>query len=186
MSGTAAVAASVPVNRTPVRTPFRLVALPSERFDELRALARRGDDAELHARGARRVRVDEKPGFPCRVSLADAEPGEEVLLLSFVHHDVDSPYRASGPIYVRMDVPTARPHVNEVPAMIRSRLLSIRGYDASGMLIAAEVAEGCDLEAHIERAFADDRVAYLHLHNARPGCFNCRVERADAHIDEPA
>jgi hypothetical protein len=176
VSDTVAVPASVPLNRTPVRTPFRLVALPNERFDELRALS----DAELHERGARRARADEKPGFPCRVSLVDAEPGEEVLLLSFVHHDVGTPYRASGPIYVRMNATTAHPEVNEVPAMIRSRLLSIRGYDASGMLLTAEVAEGRDIEAHIQRAFADARVAYLHLHNARPGCFNCRVERAGA------
>jgi hypothetical protein len=158
------------------RHAFRIVALPGEQFDTLRAMS----DAELRACGARRVRVDEKPGFPCRVSLADAEIGEEVLLLPFVHHDVDTPYRASGPIYVRMSATTARPGVNEVPAMFRSRLLSIRAYDAEGILLAAEVAEGRDLEAQIERLFADLGIEYLHLHNARPGCFNCRVERADS------
>lgn len=159
-----------------MRHPFRLVALPSELFDPLRTLG----DADLHARGARRVRVDEKPGFPCRVSLADAEIGEEVLLLSYAHHDVASPYRGSGPIYVRPDAPTARPGVNEVPGMLRFRLLSIRAYNEDAMLIASEVAEGRDLEGFIERAFSDPRVAYLHLHNARPGCYNCRVERATA------
>lgn len=102
--------------------PFRLIALRSELFDPLRALG----DAEFRARGARRIRADEKPGFPCRVSLVDAEIGEEVLLLPFTHHDVDTPYRASGPIYVRLDATTAHPGVNEVPAMFRSRLLSIR------------------------------------------------------------
>jgi hypothetical protein len=68
--------------------------------------------------------------------------------------------------------------VNEVPEMIRSRLLSIRAYDAGAMLVASSVAEGRELEAHLERFFSDPRVAYLHLHNARPGCYNCRVERA--------
>lgn len=154
--------------------PFRLVALPAEAFDPLRSL----DDAGLRARGVLRLRADEKPGFPCRVSLVDAEVGEEVWLLPFAHHDVGSPYRSSGPIFVRVDAVTARPGVNQVPAMIRIRLLSIRAYDAEAMLIAAEIAEGRTLEEHIERAFADPRVAYLHLHNARPGCFNCRVERA--------
>ncbi|MGH7731921.1 MAG: DUF1203 domain-containing protein [Candidatus Eiseniibacteriota bacterium] len=153
---------------------FKLVALTSERFDPLRTLG----DAELRARGARRMRVDEKPGYPCRVSLADAEVGEEVLLLPFTHHDVGSPYRASGPIFVRVGAETAHPGVNEVPAMIRSRLLSIRAYDAEAMLIASEIAEGRVLEEHIERLFSDPRVEYLHLHNARPGCYNCRVERA--------
>lgn len=154
--------------------PFRLVALERDVFDPLRSLG----DAELRARGARRLRVDEKPGFPCRVSLADAEIGEDVLLVPFTHHDVASPYRGSGPIFVRVDAATARPDVDEVPAMIRPRLLSIRAYDAEAMMIASEVAEGRDLEAHIERAFSDPRVEYLHLHNARPGCYNCRVERA--------
>jgi len=158
-----------------MRSPFRLVALPSERFAPLLAL----DDGELRAQGIRRMRVDAKSGFPCRVSLADAEPGEEVLLVPFAHHDVASPYRASGPIFVRAGAATARPEVNEVPAMIRSRLLSIRAYDAQAMMVAAEVAEGRELEDCIERAFSDPRVAYLHLHNARPGCYNCRVERAE-------
>ena len=125
------------------------------------------------------MRAETTPGFPCRVSLVDAEPGEEVLLVPFTHHDVASPYRASGPIFVRVNAATARPEVNEVPAMIRSRLLSIRAYDAEAMMVASEVAEGRDLDDHIERAFSDARVEYLHLHNARPGCYNCRVDRAE-------
>ena len=167
-------ASGTPAPATPaVRHPFRLVALPFDLFELLRSLG----DAELRARGVQRMRADEKPGFPCRVSLADAEVGEEVWLLPFAHHDVASPYRSSGPIFVRVDAVAARPGVNEVPAMIRTRLLSIRAYDADGTLIDSQVAEGRELEAHIERAFSDPRVAYLHLHNARPGCFNCRVER---------
>ena len=160
----------------PIRTVkhrFRMIALPSERFDDLRAMS----EPELRARGVLRMRADEKPGFPCRVSLVDAEIGEEVLLMSFTHHDVDTPYRASGPIFVRVAATTARPEVNEVPALIRSRLHSIRAYDGRGMMLASQVAEGRDIEEHIGRFFDDARVEYLHLHNARPGCFNCRVER---------
>ena len=158
-----------------MRSPFRLVALPSERFSSLTTL----DAHELRARGVRRMRAKTTPCYPCRVSLADAEPGEDVLLVPFTHHDVASPYRASGPIFVRVDAATARPEVNEVPVMLRSRLLSIRAYDAEAMMVASEVAEGRDLEDHIERAFSDPRVEYLHLHNARPGCYNCRVDRAE-------
>jgi len=153
---------------------FRLVALPAERFAPLFERS----DAELAAVGARRMVVDEKPGYPCRVSLADAEVGETVILLNFEHHAVASPYRAAGPIYVRRDRPTATPAVGEIPPMFRHRLLSARAYDEGGMLVAAEVVNGRELEAAIERLFADDRVNVLHLHNAGPGCFNCRVERA--------
>jgi len=159
-----------------MKHPFRIVALPSERFDALRAMG----EADLRARGARRMRADEKPGFPCRVSLVDAEIGEEVLLLPYTHHDVDTPYRASGPIFVRIEAATARPGVNEVPEMLRSRLLSVRAYDREGTMVGSEVVEGHDLADHIERAFEDPGVGYLHLHNARPGCFNCRVERASS------
>lgn len=135
-------------------------------------------DAELAAIGGRRMEVTEHPGFPCRVSLADAAVGETVVLLTFTHHDAASPYRASGPIFVRQEAETAQPAANEVPAMFRHRQLSIRGYDGEAMMVGAEVVNGTELEAAIQRLFADDRVSYLHVHNAMPGCYNCRVDRA--------
>ncbi len=153
---------------------FRFIALSAERFAPLFELS----DAELAAFGARRRIVDSKPGYPCRVSLADAEVGETVLALPFTHHEVDSPYRASGPIFVRRGAPTAKPAPDEVPAYLGHRLLSLRAYDREAMMIGAEVVEGAVLEAAIRRLLADPRVDYLDVHNARPGCFNCRVERA--------
>lgn len=153
---------------------FQIVAIPREVFVPLFSMS----DAELRSHGARRRVADEKPGFPCRVSLVDAEPGETVLLLPFVHHDVDSPYRASGPIYVREAARTASPEAGEIPMMLQSRLLSIRAYDAEAMLVGADVVEGRDLEQRILRFFEQRNVEYLHLHNARPGCYNCRVDRA--------
>ena len=56
-------------------------------------------------------------------------------------------------------------------------MLSVRAYDAVGLMVGAEICEGSRLEAQVERFFARGEVAYLHLHNARPGCFACRVER---------
>jgi uncharacterized protein DUF1203 len=153
---------------------FRLVALEAERF---RALFER-TDAELAAMGAWRMIVDDKPGFPCRVSLADAEVGETVLLLSHVHHDVNTPYRGIGPIFVRQGVATAHPAVGEVPYMFRHRPLSVRAYDKDGMLVASDVVQGTELEAAILRLFADPATSYQHVHNAKPGCYNCLVERA--------
>ena len=153
---------------------FQFVPVPHEQFAPLFALS----EAELNARGVRRMTVDAKPGFPCRVSLADAEIGETVLLLPYVHHDVSSPYRASGPIFIRAVAETARLAANEVPEMLRSRLLSIRAYDESATMIAAEVVPGNELEDAIGRMFSNQQASYLHIHNARPGCFNCRVVRA--------
>jgi hypothetical protein len=157
-----------------MRIPFRLIALPFERFGSLVTLS----DEELRTIGVRRLVVDKKPGYPCRVSLVDGEPGEDVLLLPFSHHDVASPYRASGPIFVRVNAQTIKLDVDEIPTMLRPRLLCIRAYDAATMMVAAEVVKGSELEEHIWRLFGDNRVAYLHIHNARAGCYNCRVERA--------
>jgi len=159
-----------------MRDAFQIRALPSERFAPLADMT----DAELAAIGARRVVVDGQPGYPCRVSLVDAEPGEMVLLVPFVHHDVDSPYRAGGPIFVRPGAAMAAPAAGEVPSLLRHRLLSVRAYDAGAMMRDAAVVQGRDLEVAIERLFARDEVRYLHVHNAGPGCYNCRVVRIRA------
>ncbi|HEX5632066.1 MAG TPA: DUF1203 domain-containing protein [Gemmatimonadales bacterium] len=158
---------------TTATTTFQVTPLPAEMFAELATLS----PAELEARGVRRVVADSKPGFPCRVSLRDAEPGEPLWLLHHVHHDVPGPYRASGPIYVREQAVTATPAPGEIPEMLRHRLLSLRAYDTHGMLLAAEVCDGSELEPVVTRLFADPIVAYVHAHNARPGCFNCRIDR---------
>jgi transcriptional regulator len=61
--------------------------------------------------------------------------------------------------------------------MLRSRLLSLRAFDAHGMLLDAYVSEGGEVETLIERLFADARVAYIHIHFAKPGCYAALVER---------
>jgi hypothetical protein len=156
-----------------MQIPFQITALPIEEFSSLLNQS----DAELRTIGARRMVADKKPGFPCRVSLVDAEPGEEVLLVNFTHHDVHSPYHGDGPIFIRVKAETIKLEVSEVPAMIRSRLLSIRGYDSAGMMLIADVVDGSELEEHLGRFFRDPSVEYIHIHNARPGCYNCRVDR---------
>jgi hypothetical protein len=135
------------------------------------------DDATLHARGIRRVVADARPVYPCRVSLQDAAEGERLLLLPYLHHDVNTPYRASGPIYVRESAVRAQPEAGDVPALLRTRLLSLRAYDAHGMMVWADVVPGSDLESGIAALFALERAAYLHVHYAKPGCYACRVER---------
>lgn len=152
---------------------FQVSGLPAAEFQPLFALT----DAELAERGIVSRIVDEYPGFPCRVSLQDAEPGERVLLLNYEHLAVASPYRASHAIYVREKAVEARPAVNEVPEVLRRRLLSLRAYDSAGMMRHADVIEGKAAVPVIERMLADPKVAYLHVHNAKPGCFAARIDR---------
>ena len=155
---------------------FRISGLPVEPFIPFFTMT----DAELLAHGARRVlaKADDRPQMPCRVSLRDSEPGEVSILLNHPHHvTATSPYRASGPIFVREGVTETASFVNHVPAQQRTRLLSVRAYDADGIMVDAEVDEGTELEALIERMFRRDDVAFLHAHNARRGCYSCRIDR---------
>ncbi len=136
------------------------------------------DDAALRVHGASRVVADATPGYPCRVSLRDAEPGETLLLLPWQHLDMDTPYRSGGPIFVREAAAVQAVFRNEIPEQQRSRLLSVRAYDARGWMRDAGVEAGKRLESLIERFFADPGTAFLHVHNARRGCYACRVDRA--------
>jgi hypothetical protein len=108
-----------------------------------------------------------------------ARPGEVSILLHWEHHAAPtSPYRASGPIFVRQGATETASFANHVPEQQRIRLLLVRAYDADGMMVDAEVAPGAELEALIARFLGRPEVAYLHAHNARRGCYSCRIDRA--------
>jgi hypothetical protein len=153
---------------------FRATGLSPSQFEPLFAL----NDAELAARGMQRMTVDEKPGFPCRVTLEDAEPGEKLILLPFEHQPANSPYRASGPIFVREQARRPFDAVDVVPPVLRGRMLSLRGYDETDSIVEADIVSGDDVEEIISRFFANGDVRYIHVHNAKRGCFACRIDRA--------
>ena len=153
---------------------FRITGLPAERFAPLFALS----DAQLAAQGAvRRIADGRTPGYPCRVSLTDSRSGDELLLVNYEHHAVASPYRMRFAIYVRKGEETYD-RLGEVPEQLRIRTLAVRAFDAEAMMVGWELVDGRDLEAAIERLFANERAAYLHVHFAAPGCYAARVERA--------
>jgi len=152
---------------------FRVLGLSPDQFRPLFELP----DAMLIALGARRLSAD-APHFPCRVSLAHAEPGEEVLLLNYEHQRANTPYRASHAIYVRKAARQAFEALDTVPEVLASRLLAVRAFDAQHMMIEAEVCEGTHAAEMFERFLANRETSYLHVHNARRGCYAARVERA--------
>jgi hypothetical protein len=158
----------------PHMNSFQLVGLPAEPFADLFALP----DAQLLPLNIHRMIVDEEHSYPCRISLEDAQIGEEVLLLPFEHQPAMSLYRASGPIYVRRGARQCTIAIGEIPAYVRIRLVSVRAYDTRGWIVDAAVCEGKDVDAKITEMFARPEAVYLHLHNARRGCFSCRVNRA--------
>ena len=133
-------------------------------------------DAELVTHRARRVVVD-GPGFPERIELRDAEPGETLLLVNFEHQDADTPYRSSHAIYVREGATKAWSG-EHLPEVMRKRLLSLRGFSGDGMMVDADVVDGREAEPVIGRLLGDPRIAYIHAHYAKPGCYAARIDRA--------
>jgi hypothetical protein len=133
-------------------------------------------DEALAAHGAMRCVADAAPGFPDRVELRDAEPGETLLLVNHTHQPADNPYRASHAIFVREGADAAYDRTGEVPEVMRVRPLSLRAFDANDLMVDADLVDGREAEALIERLFADARVAYLHAHYARRGCYAARIE----------
>jgi hypothetical protein len=153
---------------------FRIRGLPAEKFAPLFALS----DAELAAQGAvRRIADGREPGYPCRISLTDSKPGDELILANYEHHPVASPYRMRFAIFVRKGEETFD-ELDTVPEQLRKRTLVVRAFDGDAMMVGFELVEGVKLESAIERQFTDPRAVYLHVHFAAPGCYAASVERA--------
>jgi hypothetical protein len=152
---------------------FRITGLAPEIFSELFGLS----DQQLKARNAVRLVAQADGGYPCRISLCDAAPGEELILAHYLHHAVDSPFRASHAIYVRAGQ-EQYDRIDTIPEQLRRRLLSLRAFDREAMLLDADVVDGTALEPLIQRMLADERAAYLHVHFARAGCYAARIDRA--------
>jgi hypothetical protein len=136
------------------------------------------DDATLFERGAARVTATAKPGYPCRITLEDAEPGETLILLNYVSHDVATPYRSAYAIYVREAATVSATFEDELPPVFMGRPLAFRAFDDAGMLRTAALALPGEAEDKIAMLLALPEIAYLHAHNAAHGCFAAKVERA--------
>jgi hypothetical protein len=133
-------------------------------------------DQELAEHGVVRMIVTD-PTFPCRVSLTDREVGESVLLLNHVSHDVANPYRASHAIFVTEGEEGAAEFIDEIPPVFVKRVLSLRGFDADGMMADAMLTQPGEADAGIRKLFANPKIAYIHAHNAVRGCYSAKVER---------
>ena len=153
---------------------FRILGLDPEPFRHLYGLA----DADLAAQGAQRFIADAQPGFPDRIEVRDAEPGQAVILVNYTHQPADTPYRASHAIFVREGAERALDIIDDIPAPMRGRVLSLRAFDDAGQMVGAELTPGAEAEAVIAQLFCDPKAAYIHAHYAVRGCYAARIERA--------
>jgi hypothetical protein len=153
---------------------FRITGLSPEPFRHLFGLS----DTELAAKGAKRYRADKSPGFPDRIEIRDAHPGETLLLLNYTHQPADSPYHASHAIFVLEGAQQRYDQIGEIPTAMRIRTLSLRAFDNDHFIVNADLAEGAKAESVIQRFFDDPKVAYIQAHYAKYGCYAGRIERA--------
>lgn len=154
---------------------FTITGLNPKNFAPLFAMS----DDELKELGVIRKKATSKPGFPCRVTLEDAEPGETVLLLNYESHKAQTPYRSAYAIYVRENVAGAARFTDELPPVFEGRPIALRHFNADGHLAGASLALHGDAAEKIEAAFANTKVAYIHAHNAAHGCFAAEIRRRD-------
>ena len=153
---------------------FAITGLAREEFADLFNLS----DAALAERGVIRKKADNNPGYPCRITLEDAKPGETLLLLNYESHKAETPYRSSYAILVRENAGEPAHYIDDLPPVMQRRPIALRIFDKDGMLIGADLGrDGDETKTKIINAFNDPNAAYIHAHNAMHGCFAAAIER---------
>lgn len=154
-------------------THFRIQGLAPEEFSRLI-----GQSDEVLARhGAKRYVADKKPGYPDRIGMRDAEPGESLILVNYTHQPADNAYHSRHAIFVLEGGEPRYDEVDRIPEVLRLRQLSLRAFDAGDMMVDAGLVDGKEVEDAIARLFADPRVRYIHAHYATRGRFACRIDQ---------
>jgi len=152
---------------------FRIHGLDPAPFRHLWGLS----EAQLAERGAIRVLADSHPGYPDRITMQDVPEGAPVILINHTCMPKASPYRASHAIFVREGATEPYDAIGEVPAVMHRRQLSLRGFDAHGMMLEAELATGDGIAEAIARIFGNPEVEEIHAHYAARGCYSGRITR---------
>lgn len=149
---------------------FRITGLSARPFAHLFGLG----DAELARHGVQRF---SGAGLPDRVELRDTVAGETVLLLNHEHQPADTPFRSRHAIFVLERAGEPFDAVGQVPPALRTRLLSLRAFDAQHLMVDADVVDGSAMEGLVERLLVRADVAYVHAHYARRGCYAALIRR---------
>ena len=153
---------------------FQICALPEGMFDHVFDLT----EEQRAAQNVVTVTATADGGYPCRISLEDADPGETLILVNHAHLDVASPYASKHAVYVRENATAAKLQPDEVPPVLISRLLSVRAFDGNGMIVDADVLDGTQLADKLGEFFDNSQVEFIHVHFAKPGCYAARAVRA--------
>lgn len=153
---------------------YRISGLEPSQFAHLVGLS----DEELQHHGAVRMTANGQPTFPCRIQLDDAKAGETLLLLNHVSHEGNNPYQARHAIFVSESALEPAVYEDEIPPALARRILSLRAFDAKGMMTDAALTQPGEADTAIRRLLDNEAVDHIDAHNAIRGCFAARIERA--------
>jgi hypothetical protein len=149
---------------------FRIVPLPTEVAERARRAAAAGAaDHDV-------VIADSPTAYPCRHCLRFAKPGERVILFPYASIPLGHPYSETGPIFVHAEPCERYRATHEYPDDLRSGR-AFRAYNASYDMIDAEVANGSEPEAVVEKLLQNPETAFVHVRSVTHGCYTFGVER---------
>ncbi|TKI02525.1 DUF1203 domain-containing protein [Martelella alba] len=152
---------------------YIITGLNGREFKHLYGLS----DDELKGYGAIRIKVDNYPAYPDRITLEDIPVGENGILLNHTYLDGPSPYRGSHAIFIWEGKIEPAVLQDCLPEVMRKRIMSLRAFDENDMLINASVVSGEEVEEEIFRMFGIAQTEYILAHNAKQGCFSCKITR---------
>jgi hypothetical protein len=149
---------------------FRVIPLKTEVAEAARRAAANG------ASDHRVVAVDSPKGYPCRHCLRWAKPGERVILFPFAAISPGRPYSESGPIFVHEEPCERYASTNQFPADFRNGRV-FRAYNSGYDMIDAEVVNGSEPEAIVEKLLQSPETAFVDARSVTRGCYTFRMER---------
>jgi hypothetical protein len=126
-----------------------------------------------------RWEIADHDGYPCRHCLRETRTGQKVLLGSYHLLRPRGIYWTPSPVFVHSASCIRYDRDNEIPEIVRNRLVSVRAYGADDMVIygLGDVGDGREVDGIVERCLSESRTAYVNVHTARPGCLLCTIER---------
>lgn len=160
---------------TTVRNAVRARVAPIPE-DFLRRVRSGRDDLQQAAK-----RVTARGGEPCRDVLRRARPGEELILASFSPFQKPGPFHEYGPVYVLAKESNEEVDRDAIPSgedtdYLRAQFV-IRAYSADEEILDASLVDPDRAQDVVERFFAREDVAFLHVRFPTYGCFACRLDR---------
>jgi hypothetical protein len=150
---------------------FQVVPLPTEIAERARRAAEAG--AADHAA----VIADSSSGYPCRHCLRFAKAGEHLILFPYESIPPGHPYSETGPIFVHAEPCGRYSATHEYPEDFR-RGRAFRAYDARYDMIDAEVADGNEPEAIVEKLLQNPETTFVDARSVTRGCYTFRIQRA--------